>query len=228
LVNKVRTYSTDPQLVIERRKLITERSLKIFLEKGFEKSTLRDLGAACNMTPGALYHYIGSKEDILRLISSKYSLNASVIKKQLARLGNTSRKKALLECFTLFCQQQEFVKDYNILFERMGHHFSPHDRQIMGKYKLAVKDLFEGLIAEGIETGEFHAKKTRLVVYNMLMYGYNWSNRSWFLTDHYTLEEYVNEQFRALFEPSMVETGKYVEQEYSPARQTAEATERDI
>jgi len=227
LVKKVRTYSNDPQLVIERRKLIAERSLKVFVEKGFKESTMRNLGAACGVTPGALYHYIGSKEDILHLIAVNYPIKADLLDKQLAELGNISRKKALLECFTLFCRQLEIAKDYNLLVERALPHISSQDTGLMAKAKIAVYYLFERLITEGINTGEFRVENTGLVVSTIMLYSYNWINRDWLVSDHFTLEEYVNQHFRALFEPSIVKTGKHVEKEYSPARQTAEATERD-
>ena len=228
MVKKVRTYSTDPQLVNERRNLITERSLMVFLQKGFEKSTLRDLGAACEMTPGALYHYIGSKEDILQLISQRYSPSFNGIKKRLDKLGNVSRKEALLECFTLFCQQQLDSKDYNLLFEQVGKHLSAYDQNKMGRYKSAVIDLFRRLLKEGIETNEFRIRDIELVVYNLFMYGYNWAVYSWFLEEHYTADEYAATQFRALFEPSIAQNNGHFEQEYSPVLQPVKAVASDV
>jgi len=228
LVKKVRTYSTDPRLVNERRNLIAERSLDVFLQKGFEKSTLRDLGAACDMTPGALYHYIGSKEDILQLISRKYSPSFSVIRKRLDKLGDVSRKKALFECFTLFCRQQVNVKGYNLLFEQMVKHLAAYDQHKMGKYKADVIDLFRRLLIEGIENKEFLIQDIELVVYNLFMYGYNWAVYSWFLEEHYTLDEYAATQFQTLFEPSIAQNGGHFEQEYSPVLQPVKAVASDI
>ena len=206
VVSKIRTYSTDNDLVQERRKLIVERSIGVFLEKGFEKSTMRDLGKACGMTAGALYHYIGSKKDILHLISISNPLGAGFLKEHLAKLGKVSRKTALRECFSLFCQQREMIRDYLMFLERVLYKFSPEDLQIMAKSKMDVYDFFEQLITEGIETGEFQVRNPKLVVNNIMVYGYDWATRSFSIRQHVTLEEYADEQFRMLFEPAIIET----------------------
>ena len=211
MASKVRTYSNDPQLVSERRKLIAERSLEVFVEKGFKESTMRDLGAACGVTPGALYHYIGSKKDILHLIAVNYPIDAASLESQLDELGDISRKRALQECFTRFCLQLEIARDYNRLTERARSHISNLDLNLMAEAKKAVYYLFGRLIKEGIEDGEFHVENIRLAVSTIMLYSYNWINRDWIVEEQFTLKGYVQEHFRALFEPSIVKTIKKVE-----------------
>jgi len=205
LVKKIRTFSKDPQLVIERRKLIAERSLKVFLEKGFGNSTIRDLGKACGVTPGALYHYIGSKEDILHLIVISYPLDIKLFKERFTKLGKINCKTALLECFTLFCHQLEIAKDYNRLFTQEWFHLTSQDRRMLGKSKQVIYDLIEWLITEGVESEEFRVRNIKLTASGIVNSGYNWINRSWFAADNFNLEESINEQFQAFFEPLIVE-----------------------
>ena len=68
-VKNIRTYSSTPTLVEKRRTEIAENALKLFIRKGYLKTTTREIAQACGMSTGALYHYIGTKEDILSLLN---------------------------------------------------------------------------------------------------------------------------------------------------------------
>ena len=51
-----------------KQRLIVEGASKVLFEKGFGKTSIRDIAAACGMSMGQLYHYISSKDDILYLM----------------------------------------------------------------------------------------------------------------------------------------------------------------
>ena len=69
----IRTRSNDEKLVQEKRHLIARRAIELFAEKGFKATTMRELAQACGMAQGAVYHYIGTKDDILHLICATAS-----------------------------------------------------------------------------------------------------------------------------------------------------------
>lgn len=58
----------DRTLAEWRRAQIVLAARAVFREKGFHKSTVRDIGRAADVTQGTLYNYIRTKEDILFLI----------------------------------------------------------------------------------------------------------------------------------------------------------------
>ena len=49
----------------ERRNQLVEAALRLFAEKGFEKTTIKDLSEAVGVAQGLIYHYYGSKEELL-------------------------------------------------------------------------------------------------------------------------------------------------------------------
>jgi AcrR family transcriptional regulator len=55
-------------LVENRHQQIVDGACKIFFEKGYHPTTIRDIARACGMSMGQLYHYIRSKDDVLYLI----------------------------------------------------------------------------------------------------------------------------------------------------------------
>jgi AcrR family transcriptional regulator len=60
--------AADPELTETRQRQIVEGASKVLFEKGFGKTSIRDIAGACGMSMGQLYHYISSKDDILYLM----------------------------------------------------------------------------------------------------------------------------------------------------------------
>jgi AcrR family transcriptional regulator len=58
----------DRELTAMKQRLIVEGASKVLFAKGFCKTSIRDIAAACGMSMGQLYHYISSKDDILYLM----------------------------------------------------------------------------------------------------------------------------------------------------------------
>ncbi|MDP3286549.1 MAG: TetR/AcrR family transcriptional regulator, partial [Desulfobacterales bacterium] len=62
------TQVKNPDLVEKRRRQIAEAAVKLFIEKGFHKTSTRQIAKAAGVSIGSLYEYIASKEDILYLV----------------------------------------------------------------------------------------------------------------------------------------------------------------
>ena len=58
----------DRELTERKQRQIVDGASKVLFEKGFGKTSIRDIAAAAGMSMGQLYHYISSKDDILYLM----------------------------------------------------------------------------------------------------------------------------------------------------------------
>ena len=223
---KVRTFSSDKDLIHTRRRLIAEKAVRVFLEKGYDKATMRDLGKACGVTSGALYHYIGSKEDILHLIFfdvhsgadaqrhflstlgnvsyakalGEVHLGADAQRHFLSTLGNVSYARALSECMSRYFKGCDLFRESYILFNREIQKFSREDRHSLLASEADVVSFYEQLLREGTEAGEFQVSDPSLIAHNILMYGQDWALRKWYLKQHYSLKEYTQKQIRMVLE----------------------------
>lgn len=57
------------QASIERREQIIDAALRVFAEKGFQATTNRDIAKAASInSPGLIYHYFESQEDLFRAV----------------------------------------------------------------------------------------------------------------------------------------------------------------
>jgi AcrR family transcriptional regulator len=68
---RVKTVTKNPELVRERREVLVNAAIAVFVEKGFHNATVRDIGRAANMTQGTIYNYVSSKDDILYLVCDR-------------------------------------------------------------------------------------------------------------------------------------------------------------
>ena len=57
----------------DRREEILQASLKLFAEKGFHGTSMRDIARSADITEGLIYHYFASKRDLFRAIIDEHS-----------------------------------------------------------------------------------------------------------------------------------------------------------
>ncbi len=67
-----------PRVVDDRRVQIIESAMRVFAKKGFAAATNRDVADEAAITPGLIYHYFKSKEDLLRTVLEEYPARQSL------------------------------------------------------------------------------------------------------------------------------------------------------
>ena len=78
----------DGQSVPER---LVDVARQLFAEKGFEGTSVQDVVAAAGVTKGAMYHYFGSKDDLL------YEIYGRVLRMQMERLEKFAAEESPVE-----------------------------------------------------------------------------------------------------------------------------------
>ncbi len=57
----------------ERRKQLIDTALKLFAEKGMERTSIKDIATEAGVAQGLLYHYFQSKDDLFYAIIGQYN-----------------------------------------------------------------------------------------------------------------------------------------------------------
>src|SRR3954453_833316 len=65
---QVKSSVKDESLIEKRREQMIRGAVKLFKEKGFHRTTTREIAKAAGFSIGTLYEYIRSKEDVLYLV----------------------------------------------------------------------------------------------------------------------------------------------------------------
>ncbi|MGA8117910.1 MAG: TetR/AcrR family transcriptional regulator [Actinocatenispora sp.] len=157
-----------PSMVRER---ILGAAVALFAEQGFDSTSVQQIVARANVTKGALYHYFGSKDDLL------YEIYHGLLAVQLAGLDDIrSRDLPRPEMVrgiiaNLIGTTTERVEQ-TAVFTREMHRLQPDRRAAMRADRRRYHETFRALIAEGQAAGDFSAtisaETVTLMVFGMI------------------------------------------------------------
>ena len=164
----------------EKRLAIVDAAAELYAEYGFLGASLVDLAERCNSSKSLIYHYYGSKEDILYDVMASHidALNAAVDEVSARGLVGADKLRALTHAFTrLYVDAGARQK---VLLNELAH--LPEDRRariVTGQRRLV--DLVESLLCE-IQPS-LRRSKTKRRPAAMLYFGMiNWMH-TWFRPD---------------------------------------------
>lgn len=197
----MRTYCRDKQLVNLRREQIARYASRVFVHKGYTKTNIREIAKACRMSIGTLYHYIGSKEDILYLVFDyAMSRESKFIESISSTCDNLSPTEALRKAIEAYYQAIDEIQDTTVFMYQETKSLEPNARQHVLELERNMLSVFEKLLARGNESGEFKINDVSVAANNIVILGDAWAFRRWLLRKRYsTVEEYLREQTTHIF-----------------------------
>ena len=185
----------DKELINTRRGELVNAAVKLFVKKGFHKTTVREIAKEFGMSMGALYDYIRTKEDILFLVCDH--IHKSVRDKLERSLGSDkdareSLKNAIRDYFTIIDE----IQDYTLLLYQETKSLKHKDRNYILSKEMELTNMFENIIARGIKDKTFKISKrtAKIVANNIMVEGQMWSFRRWETQKNYSLRSYINTQ----------------------------------
>ncbi|MGW4489481.1 TetR/AcrR family transcriptional regulator [Amycolatopsis sp. NPDC004368] len=151
-----KTAVPDEQPAVPRRLL--QHATKLFAKKGFDRTSVQEIVEAAGVTKGAMYHYFGSKDDLL------YEIYARVLREQTSQLERVASSAAPLRERLTAAASDVVVSsidnlDDNTIFLQSLHQLSADKRKAVRAERRKYHERFRGLIEEGQATGEFRTDK---------------------------------------------------------------------
>jgi AcrR family transcriptional regulator len=192
-LSTVRTFSPNNDLVEERRSQIAQAALHLIATKGIEKTNIREIAAASEMTIGNLYHYIGTREDVIHL-AFNYGLDQvrKVIKEINDLCETLNPEEALTAAIDLYIRYHHTNhEDTVFLYKEMGG-LSPSLRLPVIETNAHLHELFIRIIQKGCKTVVFRAANIDLVASTIVSMGDMWALKRWQFKKSYTLDKYIS------------------------------------
>jgi AcrR family transcriptional regulator len=171
---QIPTTIKDPELVIQRRAEIVNVATRLFLERGFHKTSIRDIARACPFNLASLYMYVTSKEDILFLVAQQLIEEKAKAMAKVEMLDDdpaTSFRTALRS----YCRIVHNYRAHIRLLYRELDVLAPERREIVMSSLSTVTDVFEEIVRKGIARGIFADVNPKLVALNALFLCHLWS-----------------------------------------------------
>lgn len=151
---------------------------KLFVEKGFEKTTMEDIAKALGVYKGSVYHYINNKAELFYeiLVMTLDQSNRKLAKIRRSRLGPGDKFKAVLAGY--FENIMENSLEFQIILNERRHMLSrKQEREVRKKMKTYENHLLITL-KEGIEAKIFRDDlDPRVIVAGVISIGngiYKW------------------------------------------------------
>ncbi|WUH94276.1 TetR/AcrR family transcriptional regulator [Streptomyces sp. NBC_00433] len=146
------TGSGGPAAVPER--LLAEAT-RLFAERGYDRTSVQEIVEAAGVTKGALYHYFGSKDDLL------HEIYARVLRLQTERLDTIAARQDVAVPERLAEAASDVVVtsiqnlDDTKIFFRSMHQLSPEKQKAVRAERRRYHERFRSLVEEGQRDGHF-------------------------------------------------------------------------
>ncbi|MFD5625656.1 TetR/AcrR family transcriptional regulator [Streptomyces sp. NPDC127072] len=186
-----------PDFEVRRQKII-DTAAELFARQGYAATSVNDLGSAVGLAKGALYYYIGSKENLLIEIQSRVMAPLLARARQIAEVDTDPLLRLRLLSESLL----------TIIFHRLDHIWVyEHDyRSLSGKeletllsQRADFEHLITGLLTEAAEQGGFRLAEPRLATLqflNLHNHTYQWVKPGGRWDPAYLSREYCATLFR--------------------------------
>lgn len=192
------TTIKNPERVAHRRNELIEVATKMFLERGFHNTSIRDIVRACSFNVASLYMYVSSKEDILYLVAQDLMNNIA------ERLSETvldpkSPERSLEIGFASYCQiVSRFRRPIRLLYREVGFLPSEPRNNVIATVS-SVISYFETIIARGIDSGVFRSVPARLAGLDVMFIAHMIALHSREVRAIGDLNDYISYQLDSIF-----------------------------
>jgi AcrR family transcriptional regulator len=198
-LNRTRDIPTqvkDPDLVERRRRQIADAAVKLFIKKGFHKTTTRQIARSAGISIGSLYEYFACKEDILYLVcdSIHTEVERSVSEVMARAAGGRDALAAVIREYFMVCHR---MSDFILLIYQETRSLPAQWQKRVLENELRITGLLVDVLARLKASGRLSALNDRsieMAAHNITVLGHMWTFRRWYLARHYSIEDYIRHQ----------------------------------
>ncbi|GAB3789301.1 TetR/AcrR family transcriptional regulator [Virgibacillus kimchii] len=193
----------DRELVEKRRNQMIQGAITLFKEKGYHRTTTREIAKESGFSIGTLYEYIRTKEDVLFLVCDSIY---EEVRKRLGSAINLERPSvdnlvSLIKSY--FHLMDEMQEEILIMYQEVKSLKKETKDYVMEKERDMVK-MLERAINTSLP-GKINSQDAVLLANNIFVQGQMWGFRRWILQKEFTLEEYMDRQIDFILKASGLE-----------------------
>ncbi len=133
---------------------LLDAATRLFAERGYEGTSVQEIVVSAGVTKGAMYHYFGSKDDLL------YEVYARVLRMQTEHLVRISRLDAPVTERVHAAAADVIVTsianlDDTVIFFRSMHQLSEEKQREVRSERRRYHEIFRDMVQEGQDAGVF-------------------------------------------------------------------------
>lgn len=191
-IKSVHSNVKDKTLVQKRRAQLINGAMILFKEKGFHRTTTREIANSSGFSIGTLYEYIRSKEDVLYLVYEAINDHVHKSLEQLTNKKAPSVNNLLYIIDAYYRLMDEMQDEVTILYQEFKSLDKEKSKLVLQKERKMVELLADYVMAS--VTNTLSHSEAELFVNNIFVQGHMWGFRRWMLSKNYSIDEYIEMQ----------------------------------
>lgn len=195
--NKVVSSVKDEELIKKRRDQMIRGALALFKEKGFHRTTTREIAKEAGFSIGTLYEYIRTKEDVLFLVCDSIHEEVKKRLEAVVDLKQPSMEKLRTVITSFFYLMDDMQEEILILYQEVKS-LRKETRGYVLQKEQEMAEMLETAISTCLPH-QLPKQEVALLANNILIQGHMWSFRRWMLHKEFTVDDYIAIQLRFTF-----------------------------
>ncbi|MGH2806082.1 MAG: TetR/AcrR family transcriptional regulator [Actinomycetota bacterium] len=162
-------------------KRIQDAALRLFYERGYRSTTMREIALACGLTPGALYNHFSSKDELLGSIMIDIHKELEATTEEAVEVADgdlVTRLRAFLRAHGVF--HTDHITEARVANREVASLTGDAYEEVVRIRKKVTRQLRD-ILARGRDKGLFEVANVEAVSYLMLTMGISIAN--WFRPD---------------------------------------------
>jgi AcrR family transcriptional regulator len=143
-----------PKVVEDRREQIINAAIQVFAQKGFSKATNKDIAREAGITPGLIYYYFESKEQLLEaVIESRSPLRlVASAPPQLLMLPPRMFLRSMIRQILGIIEDENFVQVIRVMLPEIIH--NPQMTPMVASFLQRMLEFLTNYFESQMEAGE--------------------------------------------------------------------------
>ncbi len=190
------TLVKDSALVEDRRRMIVDAAVELFVRKGYHQTTTREIARATGVSIGSLYEYVQSKEDVLYLVCDAIHHEMETRLREEIGAGKTALE-ILEDGVRAYFQVCDKMQDSILLIYRETGSLTRESQRYVLQNEERITEIFAEILSQGVADGSFRFDEEQalaLMAHNIVVLGHMWAFRRWFLHGRFSLAGYTRYQ----------------------------------
>lgn len=181
----------DERLIKKRRKQMIQGAISLFKEKGFHKTTTREIAKQSGFSIGTLYEYIRTKEDVLFLVVDAIYEEVQARLMATVNIEDPSLDHVMTIIESYFRAVDDLQEEIIIMYQEVKSLKKEKQEYVLERERDMVKTLKQVLLSCSPELSKEDAE---LLANNIFVQGHMWGFRRWALQKEFTLDDYIKRQ----------------------------------
>ena len=187
----------DPALIEKRRNQIVTAATLLFSDKGFFKTTMKDIAKQAEVSAGLVYLYVKEKEDVLLLVLLQV-LDAYAREIPKAMEGVEDPLDRLVTAIEAYCRVVDRHRAATVLAYRSTKSLSPERRKLIQESETSTNEIISDAIKVCMKAGLIRALNVDVLTYQIVLVAHGWALKSWYFKSRLSLEEYIADSLDVL------------------------------